>query len=100
MSQTAEDAVPVLPAGWSYDGPRFKDEDSYLSKDGTNPEAPWPGYGWPQGSECWYFVVRGTAPEGYEVWLVITGLTAASAARRAEEAARSPDPLRFVGAIR
>lgn len=37
------------------DGPHFKDKDKYLSKDGDNPEAPWPGYGWPLNTTCWYF---------------------------------------------
>jgi hypothetical protein len=84
-----------LPPGWTADGPHFKDADSYLSKDGANPEAPWPGYGWPLGSECWYYVLR---KQGLR--LHVTGLTVESAARRAEEAARSDDPARFTGAVR
>lgn len=84
-----------LPPGWTADGPRFKGSGSYLSADGTNPEAPWPGYGWPLGSECWYYVLRGRG-----LVLYVTGLTAESAARRAEEAAMADDPARFTGAVR
>lgn len=87
--------TPDLPGGWSADGPYFKGPDKYLSKDGANPEAPWPGYGWPLGSECWYYVLTG---HGYQ--LHVTGLTKESAARRAEEASGSEDPLRFTGAVR
>lgn len=76
-----------LPPGWTADGPRFKDADSYLSTDGDNPEAPWPGYGWPLGSECWYYVLRGHGRR-----LFATGLTRENAARRAQELARgNPD---------
>lgn len=87
-------AVPRLPDGWSFDGPHFKDADHYLSKDGTNPDAPWPGYGWPLGSECWYFVLEGA---GY--YLYATGTTKEKAARRAEAAVRSMNPPRFLGAV-
>lgn len=57
-------------AGWTVTGPRFKDGDHYLSKDGDNPEAPWPKYGWPLGSECWYYLM-----EGFDRRFYATGLT-------------------------
>ena len=91
--QTAEIA-PARP-GWTITGPKFKDADHYLSKDGTNPDAPWPGYGWPLGSECWYFIL-----EGHGWYLHATGLTRENAAERAEAVMDSDDPPRFVGAIR
>lgn len=72
-----------LPPGWTAHGPHFKDASMYLSKDGTNPEAPWRGYGWPLGSECWYYVLRGSGRQLYA-----TGLTAESAALRAVQVAR------------
>lgn len=81
--------------GWEIDGPFFKDAASYLSKDGTNPEAPAPGYGWPLGSECWYYELRGCG-----LRLCATGLTRESAARRAEAISRAADPARFAGVIR
>jgi hypothetical protein len=72
-----------LPPGWTADGPRFKDASMYLSSDGTNPEAPHPGYGWPLGTECWYYVLRGPGRRLYA-----TGLTVESAALRAGQVAR------------
>lgn len=69
-----------LPPGWTAEGPRFKDASMYLSDDGSNPEAPWPGYGWPLGTECWYYVLRRSGRRLYA-----TGLTAESAARRAAQ---------------
>lgn len=72
-------AAPSLPPGWSVEGPTFKDAEQYLSRDGDNPEAPRPGYGWPLGTECWYYVL-----EGHGLRLFATGLTTESAARRAE----------------
>jgi hypothetical protein len=74
----SEEAALDLPPGWTAEGPRFKDASMYLSSDGTNPEAPWPGYGWPLGTECWYYVLRGPGRRLYA-----TGLTIESAARRA-----------------
>lgn len=59
-------------------GPMFKDGSTYLSSDGHNPEAPRPGYGWPLGSECWYFYLEGS---GARRWA--TGLTVESAWNRA-----------------
>lgn len=87
--------TPALPDEWTFDGPHFKGSNSYLSVDGTNPEAPHPGYGWPLGSECWYFELVG---DGWR--LFATGLTVQSAARRAEAIANAEDPGRFSGAIR
>jgi hypothetical protein len=69
-------SAPDLAAGWTAEGPYFKGPDQYLSSDGTNPEAPWPGYGWPLGTECWFFILRGNSR------VIVTGLTAESAARR------------------
>lgn len=89
------DPAPDLPPGWTADGPYFKGTESYLSADGANPEAPWPGYGWPLGSECWFYVLH---HQGLR--LHVTGLTAESAARRAEQAVLSDDPARFTGAVR
>lgn len=76
---------PVVGAEWHVEGPFFKDEQSYLSKDGDNPEAAQPGYGWPLGSRCWYFRL-----EGRGRILHATGLTVESAARRAEALAALP----------
>lgn len=45
--------------GWEISGPIFKRKSSYLDMDGDNPEAPWPGYGWPLGTTCYYFRMRG-----------------------------------------
>jgi hypothetical protein len=59
-------------------GPYFKDETSYISKDGDNPEAPWPGYGWPLETECWWFAVECGCRR-----VIATGLTHDSAIRRA-----------------
>jgi hypothetical protein len=88
-------SVYVRPReGWTVAVPRFKDKDHYLASDGTNPDAPWPGYGWPLGSECWYYVLR-----GHGLRLHATGLTQESAARRAEEIMASDDPASFVGAV-
>lgn len=70
---------PTWLAGVTLDGPHFKGDDKYLSKDGDNPEAPWPGYGWPLGSECWFYWVDFDG--GYS--LVATGLTKESAFARA-----------------
>jgi hypothetical protein len=39
--------------GWNVIGPRFKNKEQYLSKDGDNPEAPWPDYGWPLDTESY-----------------------------------------------
>jgi hypothetical protein len=76
---------------WTIDGPHFKDADSYLSHDGTNPEAPSPGYGWPLGTECWYYELEGR--RGWErVRLCATGLTRESAAQRAQAIMASDDP--------
>lgn len=61
------------------DGPFFKGEDNYLSMDGDNPEAPWPGYGWPLGTTCWYFRVEGRRH------LCATGTTVERAFARAVE---------------
>lgn len=90
-------AAPDLPPGWTAAGPYFKDADHYLSCDGDNPEAPAPGYGWPLGSECWYYVLT---KEGRGLRLRPAGLTRESASRRAEQLARqyedvprtSPEP--------
>lgn len=62
------------------DGPHFKGEGTYLSADGDNPEAAWPGYGWPLGTECWYFRLNG---RGRRLWA--TGTTVAKAWERAQE---------------
>lgn len=70
-------ADAALMSGFDITGPRFKNADQYISKDGDNPEAPWPGYGWPLGSECWYFHV-----EGHGRRAIATGLTIASALER------------------
>lgn len=67
-----------LPVGWNADGPHFKSADTYLSKDGDNPEAPRPGYGWPLGTECWYFRL-----EGNGLILFATGSTVERAEARA-----------------
>jgi hypothetical protein len=88
------DGILVIE-GWDVDGPHFKDGDSYLSKDGTNPEAASPGYGWPLGSECWYYVLLG---QGWR--LHATGTTVEKAADRARAIAGSDDPARLAGAIR
>jgi hypothetical protein len=66
-----------LLSGWDITGPRFKNAGKYLSKDGDNPEAPLPDYGWPLGSECWFFIMEGN---GYR--LFATGLTPSSALDR------------------
>ncbi len=80
--------------GWDITGPFAKGKDQYLSKDGTNPEAPWPGYGWPLGSECWYYVL-----EDRRYSLIATGLTRESALARTIEIATADDPLRKCGAV-
>jgi hypothetical protein len=59
-------------------GPHFKDESHYLSHDGDNPQAPWPRYGWPLGTECWYFYLE---VEGRRLWA--TGITVMNAWQRA-----------------
>lgn len=64
-------------------GPHFKATDRYLSKDGDNPEAPWQGYGWPLGTECWYFHMESeTGSVRYA-----TGKTVESAEARARKIA-------------
>jgi len=64
-------------AGWDISGPYFKTSLQYLSRDGDNPEAPWPGYGWPLGTECWFFNM-----EGHGYLRTATGLTIQSALDR------------------
>jgi len=81
---TEQSSSPVLADGWQVEGPKHKDADRYLSKDGDNPEAPWPGYGWPLGTECWYFVLT-----GHGARLFAAGSTAELAARRAEVVAEA-----------
>lgn len=70
-------ATKRLSADTMVVGPFYKDEEHYLSKDGDNPEAPWPGYGWPLGTACWYFILEG----GYR-WAA-TGSTVEKAWQRA-----------------
>ncbi len=65
-------------SGWDITGPRFKGPMQYLSRDGDNPEAPWPDYGWPLGSECYYFIMEG---HGYRKFA--TGSTPTRALDRA-----------------
>ena len=84
----------IADAGWEVDGPHFKGADSYLSKDSTNPEAPAPGYGWPLGSECFYYVLR-----GHGMRLFATGSTMEKALERAVTIATAEDPAREGGAI-
>ena len=73
---------------WDVKGPFFKNSEQYLSRDGDNTEAPWPGYGWPLGTECYFFVAEGN---GHRV--IATGVTVESAWRRTVEvvATRSKD---------
>jgi hypothetical protein len=85
----------VAAAGWEIVGPFHKDAESYLSKDGTNPEAPEPGYGWPLGTECFYYVLR-----GHGLRLHATGSTIGKAERRAVQIATASDPAREGGAVR
>lgn len=85
--------APHVPPGWTVDGPFFKDKDHYLSDDGANPEAPWPGYGWPGGTECWWYRLGGPTH------LIVTGSTMNKAARRVEAAVLADDPARFTGAV-
>lgn len=95
MSESKTDqSKPTLPVGWTADGPHLKDGDGYLSKDGTNPEAPSPGYGWPLGTECWYFVL-----EGHGMRLFATGTTVEKASERAVTITNADDPAREGGAI-
>lgn len=89
----SEIEIRVRP-GWTVRGPKFKSKDSYLDQDGTNPEAPAPGYGWPLGSECWWYML-----DGHGLRLVASGATRESAAARAEAVMDADDPARFVGAI-
>lgn len=84
-----------LPAGWEVEGPHFKDHTTYLSHDGTNPEAPEPGYGWPLGTECWYYVLN-----GHGLRLHATGSTELKALERALVIASADDPAREGGAVR
>lgn len=65
--------------GWTVTGPEFKPSNKYMARDGDNPEAAWPGYGWPLGSECWFYRL-----EGHGWRLIATGLTRESAAARVE----------------
>ena len=80
--------------GWEVEGPVFKDGDSYLAKDGTNPEAPWPGYGWPLGTKCWYYRLR-----GHGIRTCATGSTIEKARARAIAVMQSDNPTRFVGIV-
>ncbi len=64
--------------GWTVEGPYYKDADHYLSRDGGNPAAPVPGYGWPLGTECYYFILT-----GHGLRLTATGATVDDAAARA-----------------
>ncbi len=86
------EATALKRDGWTIDGPHFKDAQHYLSRDGTNPEAPNPGYGWPLGSECWYFTL-----EGQGLRLCATGLTEESASLRAKAIMDADEPARFAG---
>ncbi len=70
-------SVEALP-GWEVEGPHFKSADRYLDADGDNPQAPWPGYGWPLGTECYWFRLRGHGKR-----LAATGLTVEDAEARA-----------------
>lgn len=64
--------------GWTISGPHHKDNLHYISRDGDNPFAPKPGYGWPLGTECWFFHL-----EGHGLRLVATGHTVEGAFHRA-----------------
>lgn len=75
----------VIPDKVEISGPHFKPSDRYLSSDGDNPLVPWPGYGWPLGSTCWYFRLTG---EGR--WLYATGHTVEQALARAVDIATGP----------
>jgi hypothetical protein len=84
MTPSPQPAAPRVAwwAGLNINGPAFKNGETYLSKDGDNPEAPWPGYGWPLGTECWYYRIEGLGSRKYA-----TGLTPVSALARATEVA-------------
>lgn len=92
------DVIASQCDSWTVDGPHFKDADQYLSHDGTNPEAPSPGYGWPLGTECWFYELEGRH-DGQRIRLCATGLTRESAAKRAQAIMEADDPGRFAGAI-
>jgi hypothetical protein len=66
--------------GWEVTGPHFKDENHYLSCDGSNPDVLWPGYGWPLGTTAYYYHVKG---HGWN--LVPTGSTVEKAWARAAQ---------------
>lgn len=72
------------------DGPHFKGTDKYLDEDGDNPQAPWPGYGWPLGSECWYFLLKEEPPS---FRYAATGVTVQDAWLRALELSRNGTTL-------
>jgi hypothetical protein len=71
----------ALDAVRTIEGPFWKSPGHDLSKDGDNPEAPWPGYGWPLGTECWYFVVM----SGWRRRWWTTGSSVAKALERLED---------------
>lgn len=72
-----KDILAVM-RGVDLEGPFLKRDNHYLSRDGDNPEAEWPGYGWPLGSVCWWYRIRVD-----ECGEVATGLTPQSAFDRA-----------------
>jgi len=91
----SDDRIDWAREGWAIEGPDFKTRDQYLDKDGTNPEAPSPGYGWPLGTECWFFFLR-----GHGLRCFATGTTVEKARERAVAIMESDDPARFAGIVR
>lgn len=71
------DEISQLLSGWDVRGPFFKNSEQYISSDRDNPEAPWPGYGWPLDTECYFFQMHGHGRR-----LCATGVTPASALDR------------------